>query len=383
MLYAVVIISTFLLLVANLIVFRARAPVGKTASFCLAIALGPFFVACVMPLVAVQGLLLALAVIIWRNSGRGPSYFLKLSCAATLVAYVIAGWLVFQSEREGARLRGMFPFDSMEARVPITARSPQQKPLAAATLSRLDRVEDAIQQDHRWLRDIHLARLHTDAVERFIDSAGFGVVRMPSRPSEWLLASPLREVPAPLQPGPRIVSAWSPGEHEQPPASDGPFLGEIYEGSVRNFVFAAGFGYFKDRRHVAGFVPHRFREVPSPRAGVRQPESAPANSGSTETPERWKVRTLDLLGLLMHEKPVVYVSERLPRMDELRTAPTRPLDQFEMLGLSVLRGGDDLFASRDGKHLRMLGAVYSTSQCTSCHGGERGDLLGAFSYTLE
>ncbi len=30
----------------------------------------------------------------------------------------------------------------------------------------------------------------------------------------------------------------------------------------------------------------------------------------------------------------------------------------------------------------MLGAVRSAKQCVKCHGGSRGDLLGAFSYTL-
>jgi hypothetical protein len=30
----------------------------------------------------------------------------------------------------------------------------------------------------------------------------------------------------------------------------------------------------------------------------------------------------------------------------------------------------------------MLGAIRSTRQCLSCHGGNRGDLLGAFSYVF-
>ena len=95
------------------------------------------------------------------------------------------------------------------------------------------------------------------------------------------------------------------------------------------------------------------------------------------------MRTLDLVGLLLHETPVVYVSDHLPQMDELRRVPIRPLDKFERLGLAALHHGDDLFISRDGKDLRMLGAVYSSRQCVDCHGGERGDLLGAFSYTLK
>ena len=32
--------------------------------------------------------------------------------------------------------------------------------------------------------------------------------------------------------------------------------------------------------------------------------------------------------------------------------------------------------------LRILGAIRAAKQCVDCHGGERGALLGAFSYTL-
>ena len=70
-------------------------------------------------------------------------------------------------------------------------------------------------------------------------------------------------------------------------------------------------------------------------------------------------------------------------MGQLRAAPTRPLDKFESLGLFTVQQGDDLFISRDGEGVRMLGAIRSTKQCVACHGGERGDLLGAFSYTLQ
>ena len=41
-----------------------------------------------------------------------------------------------------------------------------------------------------------------------------------------------------------------------------------------------------------------------------------------------------------------YVSDHLPSMDELRSATTRPLDNFETLGLIALCQGEDLFISR-------------------------------------
>jgi hypothetical protein len=69
-------------------------------------------------------------------------------------------------------------------------------------------------------------------------------------------------------------------------------------------------------------------------------------------------------------------------MDELRKAPTRPLDEFEAEGLKELRRGEDLFVRDAPSGRRMLGAVRSAKQCVACHGGQRGDLLGAFSYTF-
>jgi hypothetical protein len=133
---------------------------------------------------------------------------------------------------------------------------------------------------------------------------------------------------------------------------------------VIDFVNPKGFGFIKDRRHVAGFQEHQFSRQPDPTQG-------------------WALRTLDLVGLVVHEGPVAYVSANLPRMDELRKAPTRPLDPFETAGLAALRRGEDLFVrdTTDGRR-RVLGAIRSGKQCLSCHGGERGELLGAFSYTL-
>jgi len=88
------------------------------------------------------------------------------------------------------------------------------------------------------------------------------------------------------------------------------------------------------------------------------------------------------VGLLLHAEPVVYVSEHLPRMDEQREAPTRPLDRFEASALEGLRRGEDILVQETAGNLRMLGAIRNAKQCIECHGGERGDLLGAFSYSL-
>jgi hypothetical protein len=138
---------------------------------------------------------------------------------------------------------------------------------------------------------------------------------------------------------------------------------QILEESLVDFVSPAGFGYVKDRRHVAGFALHQFTRIPGPW-------------------DRWKVQTVQLVSLLLHDKPVIYASDRLPQMSKVRDDPTRPLDRFENLGLDTLRRGEDLFISRSKEGLRMLGAVRSIRQCVTCHGGNRGDLLGAFSYNI-
>ena len=95
------------------------------------------------------------------------------------------------------------------------------------------------------------------------------------------------------------------------------------------------------------------------------------------------MRRVESVGLLAHPEPVVYVSERLPAMADLRSAPTRPLDEFEADALAAVRRGEDGHAARRGDEVRFVGAVRSARQCVGCHGGERGGLLGAFSYTLE
>ena len=128
-------------------------------------------------------------------------------------------------------------------------------------------------------------------------------------------------------------------------------LHDLHLAGLLDFINSENFGYVKDRRHVAGFQSHRFSKVPDPTEG-------------------WRIETLDLVGLLLHKEPVAYVSANLPRMDELKKAPTRPLDRFETSALEK------------SANLRMLGAIRSAKQCVECHGGRRGDLLGAFSYTL-
>jgi hypothetical protein len=356
-------LSVLLLLIVNGSVWFNREAGPITFVYNLAFVIGPIFLGCFFPAVAIQALLLCGAAIIWRSSDRGLLRFLALSCGATLIAYGVAGVIVLRTEREYARLRVLYPYESLETRLPTPRPVLGAASLRPDATRRLYRLEEEIAKESNTYREFELGTLHEHAVALFINSPGFGFARM-LPPNEQNLAVNLRREPVPLQPGPRLASAWSPGELKPPAPEDETELSRMLDGSILDYVNPRGFGYFKDRRHVAGFLSHRFSRVPRP-----------AN-------RRWWVQTLELVGLLLKDEPEVYRSDSLPRMDELRGAPTRPLDRFESYALDALRRGDDLFVTQEKEGMRMLGAIRSNRRCVDCHGGARGDLLGAFSYTI-
>jgi hypothetical protein len=138
---------------------------------------------------------------------------------------------------------------------------------------------------------------------------------------------------------------------------------------VIDFANPKGFGYVRDRDHVAGFQSHRFGAMP------QMDDRVPEN-------KRWRIERLELVSLLTHDEPVVYLSDHLPRMDELRGAPTRALTPFENTALGAMGQGENLKVEGSADRILMLGSIRALKQCTSCHSVERGALLGAFSYVL-
>ena len=358
MLFTSLFLSALLLLAPNDVARRGHHPFTKVISFGAAMFLG--LTGFIFPPLLFQAVLLLVAWAAWTWFGRERSSYFLSSCAATLIAYGLAACMAFGDEREYARLRALYPFVSMEAGVPTPRVHASARPKSTkGTLAHFQDGDEPVAVVSFRAHD--LQRLHEGAVALFINSPGFGRIRM-SRPTAWELA--LGEPgPPPLQPIARIESPWSPGELERLPASDEERLGNLVDENLGQFANPQRFGYVKDRKHVSGFWPHQFFKVP-------------------RTPKRWELQTLELVGLLVHDEPVVYVSDRLPQMSEHRDVPTRPLDDFESFGLKALIDGEDLFATRAGEGIRMLGALRSSNHCVGCHGGTRGDLLGAFSYTL-
>ncbi len=363
MLYVALVVSAILLLVVNLIAWRAKHPVRPIlASAFLTGLVSTVNCIVLLPPVLLQALLMCIAASIWGSSRRGPQYFLTLSCAATLVAFAIPGYFAFQQTRH---LQQAYPYISMDQRLPPTKKHPSGETLSAATANRLSEYESLIGQEGSngfgdWRREL-LREIHEETVKIFVNQPGFGVSRANGLREHVLKMGFRQQSPIP-QPGTFSPSPWtSPSLQRQQKASDN--LRSLHQASVVDFANPVNFGYIKDRRHVAGFQDHRISQAPMP-----------------DRP--WTLQTLDLIGLALHENPTAYVSEYLPRMDELRAAPTRELDEFESAGLLALRRGEELFFREREQERRMLGAIRAARQCLACHEVERGELLGAFSYRM-
>ena len=154
----------------------------------------------------------------------------------------------------------------------------------------------------------------------------------------------------------------------QPAAEQGPILASLkslHRLGVEEFANAQDFGFVtRDGKQMAGFIPHRFTKP-------------------VKVDPRRRLKRFDLVGLLMHDQPVVYVSDKLPRMNELKNVPTRGLDAFEASAVQVLRSGEAIVIRDDAAGTRMVGAVRAAKQCLTCHETKRGELLGAFTYRFE
>jgi hypothetical protein len=276
-----------------------------------------------------------------------------------------------------------FPFESLEDRLAYERSRPKQAEVADRRPAEggdspdpsglLEQVETRVQVVSAFPdRSGQLKRLHEEFVGAFVNSDGFGVVRMSSPkltlPNDEPIQQPWPAGPSadPTVGADRAGGRPPPGREtlDQAVAERGP-LWDLHAGSVTSFANPRGFGYVKDRRRVAGFQPHRFQKAPEPIPLGR---------------EEWRVARLELVSLLKHDPPAVYLSDNLPRMRELRDAPVRPLDAFEADAVARLYKGEDIVTGEARGGFRAVGAIRAAKQCLDCHAVQRGDLLGAFCY---
>lgn len=300
-----------------------------------------------------------------RSRLTNPSTRSLVVAAAAFGAACVTGWMTFEDQRQLASFRKEFPFQAVNERLTNAPRWGEA--ISDEAKRRLDQIEKQIQKKSSWdfhpdlsVRSYVLKQLHEETVRTFVNSPGFGQGRMDLRPNRYFLNFRRRKNSPIVQRHPHSFSAEAAESERWQPTSQALELDELHRESVVDFANPDGFGYVKDREHVAGFQSHQFGEKP-----------------------RGTVATVELVGLLLHPEPVVYVSPHLPNMEELRGAPTRGLDRFEAAGLEAIQKGEDLFVGQTPSGTRMMGAIRSAKQCLQCHEGKRGDLLGAFSYRLE
>lgn len=354
------ILSALHLALTNWLVYRKTGPLA-----CLVCAFAPF-VFCALFFGSTIALFLqvvaciVLMVVCRVQAPDRPSVFMASSFLAVMAIYGGVAWHSFSVRQD---LVERFPLESMAARVP--APKPGKPLTQVAEAKAWDAFETTLAgelQEFRYSRAGQLRRLHEDTTNLFVESPGFGVGRMSSRAMRPDDLAPVPKMPV-AQPDQSDAPVLSTEDLEKPYPDPKPdAFRKLHFGGLSDFVNPRDFGYVKDREHVAGFGSHQFSKLPSA--------------------EKVQVKRLELVSLLKHSQPMVYVSKELPRMKELKNAPTRGLSDFEAKGLESLHDGEDLFVRDTPQGLLMLGAVRSVAQCVKCHGGERGDLLGAFSYSL-
>ena len=313
------------------------------------------FVSPVLMLQALGTLVVSLATIAWRQR---PG--LRVA-ACVLVMAAAYGWglsVAWSKAAEIDRARERWPLVSLSDRLP----TPADENVAAPQLSN-EQVRRLVERDdwvtHRnWgNRTWQLQQLHEGHANRFVLAQGFGVTRMlyPSTEEDRFVASEVMPVPAGFE-----LSG------DNPEAA----MRRLHTYSELTFFDDDRMGYARSLEETAGFEPHAFAEAPM---GVDDKNEA-----------TWRVDRLELVGLLLRDEPVVYISDRLPNMEDAANAPTRPLNDFESAALAELRGATDLEVSEPNPRgeVSMLGALRAGEACAACHNAARGTLLGAFSYEL-
>ena len=290
--------------------------------------------------------------------------------------------------KKAKTLRTEYPFESLAPRLAYeegkAAKPSALSPAAQKSLHEKDEHHDAIRKSkHAWgnLRRAALVELHGSEVQKFVAREGFGFARMPSPTPSNLelppipqLALPSAEIDPPQ--GDPIARVPNSAAEAAGAVSDLPTnvkLSGLHANSESIFLEKGRMGYAKDVDNVAGFSAHAFS---------RLPRLSEQDSWYAEPQEHWAMRRMELVSLLKHDKPQVYVSDELPRLDKEGKTPVRDLGGFEADALTKLQAGEDVVTHATLNRIHMLGALRASKACLECHSVEHGQLLGAFSYTL-
>ena len=322
-------------------------------------------------------------MIVWAIFGRKPAVLRTFALLAPIWPYTFGAMEIINDREKLARLRAEYPVISVAQRLEYE-NPPADRPEAAADFAGtalapavlVNLVSQEERQEQVDYRNRIFETLHGETRDRFVGSMGFGHMRMAGLNRMETGRKPAQSIDQPQRPDTSPPDDATPeagadvAGKADPMRSQGPsrsMLDYLHAGGAHQFVDPNRRGYVESRDHVVGFEPHRF-------------ESLPQLDGSSSG--EWRLAKLELVSLLKQPEPRVYVSAHLPRMDELKDAPTRPLEPFEARSLPQLRTARDTVVEEGPNTVRMLGAVRAGKTCLECHAVKRGELLGAFSYVL-
>ena len=332
------------------------------------------------PAISLSGLAICVIAIVALLLALRPLSYAVLSLTGVVGVFAWLYTLNLPELRELRELRADYPLESIAPRLAYEPEPPPHRrylwpKLVLPVEQRLSEIETKLKES--WLpttfggRRYALQRIHERHREDFVMARGFGPVRMlPLRrkqidvPESTLFALPKAPQPAESY-GQDEAAAADPAATELPPSPDFAALLGVHTLGELDFLNLELMGYIKDRDHVAGFESHRFSTVLEP-----------------EGIDEWQITRLELVSLLKHVSPMVYISESLPQMETLKDAPTRPLDSFETDAVERLREQEDLVVYDGLNEVRMVGSLRAGQDCIECHSVNRGTLLGAFTYLL-
>jgi len=315
------------------------------------------------------------AAAVWRH------FLIGLAVAAPVLIYgSILCWQVLEW-REFARLRQMYPLESIAARLDyehklgtVAKRAAAAAPsLSFATSTQLDQLDG--RDSFHYRRSLQLQRLHEQTSYEFSVAEGFGPVRMISvKPRAENLfeadAGPISVEPPANGDRPAMADDSGSAADERRPAHvvapQKDQLESLHWNGRDDFLNPDRFGYVRDRDHVAGFQSHRFTATPF--------------SGDKSWQASWRLVRLELIGLLKYGMPKAYVSKYLPHLEQLGKAATRDVDAFEADALLRLQTREDIVIDQSPNKIRMVGSLRAGTSCIECHDVRRGELLGALTY---
>jgi hypothetical protein len=292
-----------------------------------------------------------------------------ISMAATLIALVCGVIPGLTAVRTLEQIKKAYPIVSLTGRLKYERRhippnTTYDPTLSAPMLNRLATFETDFVESYYTNQFKHL---HDHQYELFVRAAGFGVGRMAVMLPRPIERPQLKDIPFDQRAG------------KASPENNWPSYSRPLPSNDLDYLHASGSFDFLNPRYWGALVQLPMGFVGFAEHGFHSPPT-----WHLKDPSSWSIQRLELVSLLRFDEPRVYALDHLPRMDQLSgdNVPTRPLNMFESKALTSLYGGEDVVVENEGREYQMLGSLRAAKQCLGCHSVQRGDLLGAFSYSL-